>query len=304
MKLTARLDEGAPVILDGAIGTELYRRNANVDAKVWSARADAETLRAVHDDYIAAGAEIQTVNSFALARHVLEPAGLGGAVESYNRQAVELCRTAIDNASNHRERWIAGSLSTYAAKSDRSRLPGLGTLRRNYAEQAGILAEAGVDMLMLEMLFDDEVTLVMAESAATTGLPLCIGFTLRRRPDGETVEMHRNDVERGLPFEDVLDRVLGSLPKSVHTTIAIMHSEFDVTDAALEILRSQWRGPVAIYPNSGTHQQSMWRFDTVCSPDVFVSAAERWLGSGVNIIGGCCGVGPAHIKALAKHLTA
>ena len=295
------------MLLDGAMGTELDRRSAGIDTQVWSARAmgaDAEIVRAVHDDYVAAKAEIHTVNSFALARHVLEPAGLGVEVEAYNRQAVALCRTAIDSASAHRERWIAGSLSTYAAESDRSKLPDPATLRRNYSEQADILAEAGVDMLMLEMLFDEEITLVMAEAAASTGLPVCVGFTLRFCPDEETIETHRSDVGRGLHFEDVLTEVLASLPNSVHTTIAIMHSEFDVTDAALETLRTQWKGPVAIYPNSGTHRQSMWRFDTVCSPEAFVSAAERWLGLGVNIVGGCCGVGPAHIKALAKHLTA
>ena len=105
-----------------------------------------EILRRIHADYIDAGAEIHIVNSFALARHVLEPAGYGDQVEIFNRRAVELCREAIATAGTGRRHWIAGSLSTFSDKSDRSRLPQRAGLRANYDEQAAILSAAGVDL--------------------------------------------------------------------------------------------------------------------------------------------------------------
>ena len=102
-----------------------------------------------------------------MARHVLEDAGLGCHVRDYNQRSVALCKAAI--APGH---WVAGSISTYAANSDRSKLPGGKKLRQNYREQTEILAEAGVDMFVLEMLFDVETTLIMAEAAANIGLPI------------------------------------------------------------------------------------------------------------------------------------
>lgn len=302
MTLAQRIDSGRPLLMDGAMGTELDRRNAQIDTSAWSARAmkaNSATVQAIHHDYACAGAELHITNSFAMARHVLEPAGLGEHVHEYNRQAVALCKAAINS-----EHWMAGSLSTYAANSDRSKLPDETRLRRNFREQAKILSGAGVDMLILEMLFDVATSLVMIEAAAEVGLPVCVGFTLKFANDTRSVQTDRDDYgdNTGEDFEEVLERVIAALPETVHTTMSVMHSELDVTDAALEILRRQWQGPIAVYPNSGEYVMPHWRQDTVCSPQTFVSAAKRWINSGVNILGGCCGIGPAHIKALGEHL--
>ncbi len=302
MKLSERIDSGVPLLMDGAMGTELDRRKAEIDTSAWSARAmaaDRKTVQAIHSDYVSAGAQLHITNSFAMARHVLEQAGLGEHVRNYNQQAVALCKAAIEP-----EHWVAGSISTYAANSDRSKLPDTKQLRRNYHEQAEILAAAGVDMFVLEMLFDVETTLIMAEAAADTGLPLCVGFTLRFGKDEKSVQTHRSDFgdRPGTAFENVLDEVLVSLPNATHTTMCIMHSELDVTDVALKELRNRWQGSIAVYPNSGKYAKPHWLQDTVCSPQEFVAANRRWLESGVNIVGGCCGIGPAHIKALGDHL--
>ena len=200
---------------------------------------------------------------------------------------------------------MAGSLSTYAANSDRSKLPGVEQLRHNYNEQAEILAEAGVDMFVLEMLFDVETTLIMAEAAANTGLPICVGFTLQFGPHRQSVQTYRNDFDGnpGADLEDVLTEVLASLPNTTHTTMCIMHCDLDVTDVALTALRKQWQGAIAVYPNSGTYVKPHWLQDTVCAPEEFVTASQRWIDTGVNIVGGCCGVGPNHIKALGDYLS-
>ena len=77
MDLMDRIAQGGVILLDGAMGTELERRGVPVDATAWSAMAmieHADAVRAVHRDFINAGAEIQIVNSFALGRQILEPA--------------------------------------------------------------------------------------------------------------------------------------------------------------------------------------------------------------------------------------
>lgn len=296
-----RLTRGGILVTDGAMGTEIDRRAAPIDTAVWSARVFEErddVVREIHEDYVRAGADVHLTNTFATSRHVLQAAGLGSHFETFNRRAVGLCREAIVAAGGGRQQWIAGSISTYAESSDRSKLPPLPKLRDNFHAQALVLADAGVDLLALEMLGDVETSSVMAEAAAATGLPFWLGFTLVLGEDGETVET-RHPV--GAPaFDEVLPQVLDRLSADADAMVGVMHCDFDVTDAALEIVARQFGGPVVVYPNSGLYEMPHWRFDTVCSPQEFVDHALRWIGDGAAMVGGCCGLGPEHIAALAR----
>jgi homocysteine S-methyltransferase len=306
MKLMEQLDGVEVVLLDGAMGTELERRGVPIGAQLWSASAlgsHPEVIREVHGDYLAAGAHMHIANSFALARHVLEPAGLGDQTEAYNRRAVALCREALEAAPTGRRQWIAASLSTFAEASDRGNLPPHAALLASYREQAGILAAAGADLFALEMLYDVEVSKLMIEAVAPFGLPVMIGFTCLWAPDGETVESMAREVGvTPRPLDELLPTVLSAVPKDLPVIPAIMHSEFDVTGKALEVAAEHWSGPLAAYPNSGIYEMPNWRFDTVAAPEVFAEAAVAWRGQGAKIIGGCCGVGPAQIAALATRI--
>jgi S-methylmethionine-dependent homocysteine/selenocysteine methylase len=293
------------ILMDGALGTELERRGVPFEGAGWSAfavRDHGDVIREVHEDYLRAGARLHIVNSFALARHVLEPVGLGDQFEYLNRQAVALFNdavacTGLDRASL----WSAGSLSTFAANSDRSLLPKDGALVSNCRDQAGVLYDAGVDLFALEMLFDTEVTLAMYEAVAGFDLPVILGFTCDRNDaDGsEVVTAHGMGCPE-VPLNQALRTVVDAID-SENVIFSIMHSEADTTDAALEILKSCWDGPIAIYPNSGQFVDLRMQFDSVCSADEFQQAATKWLDAGVQIVGGCCGIGPAHIEALSRN---
>lgn len=304
----ACLQDGATLLMDGALGTELERRGVPFEGSAWSAlavRDHGDIVRATHLDYIRAGARLHIVNSFALARQVLAPLGLGDQFESLNRRAVELFDAAVDESSAARETlWAAGSLSTFAAHSDRSRLPGLETLRDNYRRQAKILQAAGVDLFALEMLYDVDTTRIMLDAARDTGLPAIVGFTCQWQGDGPGRVSARRDLGLEVqPLDAILPPVIEAAdPRS--TVLSIMHSDLDITDAALEVLRRYWQGPIAIYPNSGYFVDLRMQFDSVCSPAEFSAAALRWIDSGVQIVGGCCGIGPAHIAALGERLEA
>lgn len=306
MDLMDRIAQGGVILLDGAMGTELERRGVPVDATAWSAMAmieHADTVREVHADFINAGAEIQIVNSFALGRQVLEPAGYGGQVASFNQKAVALCKEAVAAAGSDRPLWIAGSLSSFAAGSDRSKLPQGPVLRANYREQASLLHDAGVDLLALEMLCDIDISLDAVTSALPTGLPLMLGFTCQWGAEKETVEiLSQHTGLSPLRLDEVLDAVLEAVPADTSLICAIMHSDFDVTDAALQILSGKWSGLTAVYPNSGGFKDLRLNFDSVCPPEVFADAAENWIAMGAHIVGGCCGLGPEHIEALHARL--
>ena len=296
--------EGEFVLMDGALGTELERRGVPFGGEGWSALAVAdhgEVIRQVHADYIKAGARLHIVNSFALARHVLEPLGLGDRFEQLNRRAVELFDEAAQESGVARNTfWAAGSLSTFAANSDRSLLPRGEALVTNYSDQAKVLLAAGVDLFALEMLFDIDVSLAMLTAVEGLGLPVMLGFTCERDPvDATAVITHGGMGRQVSSLEEVLRRVIDAI-ESNDVVVAIMHSEAEVTDAALEILSRHWDGPVAVYPNSGHFVDLHMQFDSVCSVEAFQRAAQKWITAGVQIVGGCCGIGPAHIQGLAR----
>ena len=158
--LAARLGATEVLLMDGAMGTELERRGVAMDDDAWCGTAMAQhgdVVRAIHQDYVRAGAEIHIVNSFALARHTLELVGYGDRVAELNRHAVALCREAITQAE--RPMWMAGSLSTFVDAHFRVPLPKGAALRANFDEQAGVLRDAGCDLFCLEMLYDVEISL-------------------------------------------------------------------------------------------------------------------------------------------------
>jgi S-methylmethionine-dependent homocysteine/selenocysteine methylase len=296
--------EGEFVLMDGALGTELERRGVPFAGEGWSAlavRDHGEVIRQVHADYIKAGAKLHIVNSFALARHVLEPLGLGDEFEQLNRRAVGLFDDAAKEIGVARNTlWAAGSLSTFAANSDRSLLPRGEALVANYSDQAKVLLAAGVDLFALEMLFDIDVSLAMLKAVEGLGLPVILGFTCERDPvDATAVIMHGGMGSQVWSLEEVLRRVIDAI-ESNDVILSIMHSEAEVTDAALEILNRHWGGPVAVYPNSGYFVDLHMQFDSVCSVEEFEHAARQWMAAGVQIVGGCCGIGPAHIRGLGR----
>ena len=295
-ELMRRLSDGPVALLDGAMGTELQRRGVPMHPVAWSAAAlktHPQVVRQIHSDNIAAGAEIITTNSFGTSRHVLEPAGLGGEVAALNRLAVTLAREARDAFASDRPIWIAGSISSFIAEADLKNTPSLEDARRSYTEQAELLAEGGVDLLLLEMMRDIENSRLAVECALATGLPVWIGFTCKK--NGEAIVLRGRDVERPLA------EAIGPVTEPGGALVAIMHSELDVVEPALDILSSRWSGPRGAYPHSGDFVMPNWLFDEIVETDSFAETAAGWADR-VAVLGGCCGISPDHIRALAHKL--
>ena len=297
--LQQRLDRGDVLVLDGAMGTELQRRGVPMDGIAWSGAALAthpETVRGVHEDYLRVGAEILIANSFATSRHVLAAAGLGDRVEELNRRSIGLAKEAVAQAALDRPVWIAGSISSFVPSGDKRHRPAPAAERASYREQAELLAGAGADLLALEMIRDIDQACTIVEAAATTGLPVMIGFTCRLGDDGETVLLRGRDAER--PLRTCIDAVLAA---GRCMAVAVMHSDLETTDRALDVVLEHWSGPVACYPECGEWENPNWIFGDL-TPEALADASEAWAKRGVRIVGGCCGIGPDHIRSLAQRL--
>ena len=292
-----RLEQGKVVILDGATGTELQRRGVPMHGFAWSAAAldtHPDTVRAVHEDYIRAGADVIITNSFSTARHVLEPAGLGDHVRTLNQRAVSLAREARENAAAGRPVAIAGSISSF-----RANLTSAEQLEVSYREQAELLAGAGVDLIALEMMYSAEHVAPSIRAALTTGLPFWIGFSCQVSGDGAVQLLD------GTPLATGLKQSLALLPPLVlgRTAVTIMHTLTEDIASALEIVRQDWSGPMGVYAHSGEWIDPDWQFIDMISPEDYLTAAQGWVKGGTRIIGGCCGIGPEHIRLLKERLS-
>src|SRR5262245_50558933 len=225
--LQARLDQGQILILDGATGTELQRRGVPMHGFAWSAAAldtHPETVRAVHEDYIRAGADVIITNSFATARHVLEPAGLGDRVRALNQRAVALAQAARENTANGRPVTIAGSISSFRADG----IPAE-QVEANYREQAELMAEAGVDPIALEMMYSVEQVTPAIRAALTTGLPIWVGFSCRVAEDGAVRLLDGSSFAAGLSQSLGL---LAHLPLG-GAAVTVMHTRIEYIAPAL-----------------------------------------------------------------------
>lgn len=285
---------GRPIVIDGGMGTELERRGVPMHGKAWSGLAVLEmptVVREVHEDFIQAGAEIIITNTFSSARHMLEPAGFGDKVESINRDAVALARAAIKRCGVP-DISVAGSICEWATSDDPT-WASPEAIARSVEEQAKLLASAGADLIALEMCERAEFTVPAVEAAMSTGLPLWIGVSCKSRQD---VDM--------LPVFDYADRsfdsLLGALSTLTPECINVMHSPVPDVPLALDLLKTHWRGPVGVYPESGYFKMPNWQFVDVIEPAELQRQAEGWLRRGVTLLGGCCGLGVDHVRALRE----
>jgi S-methylmethionine-dependent homocysteine/selenocysteine methylase len=290
-----RLAAGEVVILDGGMGTELQAQGVPMDHDAWCGLANLDhqdVVRSIHEEYIRAGADVIITNTYPTNRFALGAGGYGDRVEEANAKAVEAAVQARENAAE-RPVAIAGSLSVWGIRDAREHgLIGEGDddILAGYREQATILAEGGVDLIVLEMF--GTTWLPGLQAAAETGLPVWIGPMVDEDGDGRVWTR-----PSAAPLEEALPELLGPAVSAV----TLMHSEVEPIVPALEVVKRLWDGPFGAYPHVGDFQRPRWVFGDV-TPEGFAAEARRWVDLGAQLVGGCCGIRPEHIRALREEL--
>jgi len=305
MDIETRLADAEVIIIDGAMGTELQRRDVPLNFEIWSAAAllsHPQVVRDIHVDYLRAGAEIQIAATYNTAPHVINPSSFDNSSRELTKTALRLVREGIDEAEPAHPIWVAGSIST-TVESRRKEMLDVSMLRDSYTEHAENLAQQGCDLLMLEMMLTHDFAMDLdfqceiAAIAKCTGLPVWAGVALT---EAESGTLHLQDGTE--ESSEALKTGIKALLSEGVDVAGIMHSEVETTLPALDLLEGYWSGPVAVYPNSGRYTRPHWFFDSLIEPEKFAAAAMQWAQRGVKAIGGCCGLGPEHITELSKAL--
>ena len=296
--LRQRLRVGAPILLDGALGTELERRGSPTTLPLWSTHAllrDPELVLRVHADYVAAGAEVLTADTFRTQRRVLARAGIGEQARELTLLAVSLARRASEGQPSRspgarRRVSVVGSAPTLEDCYRPDLVPDAQALAREHAEHAANLALAGVDAILIETMNTIREAVAAARAARAASLPFLVSFACWEGDallGGEALA----EALAAVAAEGPLALLVNCLPASN-------------VSACLPALRAAGL-PFGVYANLGAPGVTSGAGRTEhYDPDAFAERAELWIRAGARIVGGCCGTTPEHIRAIAARLAA
>ncbi|MBT8239672.1 MAG: homocysteine S-methyltransferase family protein [Acidimicrobiia bacterium] len=292
--LRSKLAAGGLVLIDGGTGTEIEKQGGAMVEGAWcgaAAMTNPAVVQKVHEAYLNVGAEMIIANNFATARHVLAQAGWDHSVEDLNRRGVELA-LAARTATGRADAVVAGTISP--TRQGGPPIP-LDVMAANLAEAAAMQADAGAELMILEMMRSIDSTTVAIEAATAVGLPVWLGWSCEAGEHGPVL------IDDGGPLAEAMAWVAQQEPVEL---VAIMHTETDFISACIEVVNQYWDGPTGAYAHTGEWRPPHWIFEETITPEDYTAAVDTWIDQGVQVLGGCCGIGPAHIEHIRDHLNA
>jgi len=283
-----RIEDPYVVILDGAMGTYLYRKGVPRGFCYDEVNLTMpELVKEIHREYIGAGAEVIETNTFGANRFVLEEFfGIGDKTKDINYMGARLAKeVARDRA------FVAGSIGPIARPHDLRKELSPGQLEEIFREQIEALLEGGVDLLLFETYncVEELVVGVRVARELSPEVPIFVSFTFPNQPKTIFGERITDVVKKAeaLPV-DVIGANCSPGPQSVHEAVRIILS---ITEK-----------PVLYMPNAGQARFIHGKFIYPHNPDYFAYYGKKSAKIGVKFIGGCCGTTPQHIKALSGRI--
>ncbi|MEP3348153.1 MAG: homocysteine S-methyltransferase family protein [Litoreibacter sp.] len=284
-------------ILDGGMGQELVAR-AGRATSLWSTQAlldSPETVRAVHDDFFAAGAEIATTNSYAILPDRLEPHGIIDRLEELMTRA---CTIACEARDAHGSGLVLGALGPQGFSYQPDKTPPSEMAAEVYANMVKLQAPL-VDAHVFETMSSVDQLRGALMGAAVSNKPVWVALSVDDT-DG-------TKLRSGEPLEEVLPLLAEYDPAAVLLNCSLP----EVISDAVPLLAGCGK-PVGAYANgfTGIHDEfskvgvtvDLLSSRTDLTPKTYADFAEGWVSSGATIIGGCCEISPAHIRELSLRL--
>ncbi|HET8671745.1 MAG TPA: homocysteine S-methyltransferase family protein [Candidatus Saccharimonadales bacterium] len=287
-----RLRQKTPVLLDGAMGTEILNRGHDTKLPLWSAEVlmdHPEVVQQIHEDYIAAGAEIVVTNTFSTTEWVLDKKGLGKQARDLTLLACRLAHQARNAARADHEVYIAGSIAPLEDCYSPELTPSQTVLEREHAKLAGDLKDGGVDFILLETHITIRETVAAARAAKAVGLPIAVCFCCNEK--GELLS------------GESLGEALRAIEDFKPLFVGVNCVPITVATKVLFLLKQLTTLPVAVYAQAdgGPDDDQGWKFAAATSvKERYVVAAREWLKSGAQVIGSCCGSTPVYTTKLKE----
>jgi len=276
------------IVLDGAMGTEIYRRGVFLNACYDDlCRRAPDMITEIHESYRAAGAEVLETNSFGASRPRLTGFGLEDAVREINRAAAELARKVAAE-----DLFVAGSIGPLGIRIEPFGPTSGEEARGFFAEQAKALQEGGADLFILETFSDlNEIREAVAGCREVSDLPVIAQMT---------VQLDRTTTYGTTPTQFARElTALGVEGIGVNCSVG--------PAPLLEVVREMAAAselPISAIPNAGLPQDFQGRKIYMASPEYMAAYARKLVQAGARLIGGCCGTGPAHVAEIVNQVRA
>ena len=285
-----------PVLADGAMGTVLNARGMVINRCYDELNlSEPSLILGVHEEYLQAGAEILETNTFGANRFRLTRHGLGAKVEVINAAGVRLARQAVERLKERQagEAWVAGAVGPLGVRLEPLGKTGLDEARAAFAEQIGVLAKSGVDMLIVETMpaLNEAREALEAAKAVAPELPVLVMVTV----DDESECLDGTSAAQAAAW--LTEWGAGAVGVNCSTGPATVLT-------AIEQMRAATALPLAAMPNAGMPRAVEGRNIYLCSPEYMASFARKAIAAGVQIVGGCCGTTPNHIRAMRQAVRA
>jgi methionine synthase / methylenetetrahydrofolate reductase(NADPH) len=285
-----------PVLADGAMGTVLYARGVFINRCFDELNlSDPGMILSIHEEYLQAGAEIIETNTFGANRFRLTRHGLGAKVAEINAAGVKLARQAVAHLKEKQagEAWVGGSIGPLGVRLEPLGKTGLDEARAAFAEQIRAQAEAGVDLLVIETMpaLNEAREALLAARETAPDLPVLVMVT---------VDDESNCLDGSSP-----QHAAALLTEWGASVIGVNCSTGPATVlTAIEAMRAATAVPLAAMPNAGMPREVEGRNIYLCSPEYMASFARKAIAAGAQIVGGCCGTTPNHIRAMRSAMRA
>lgn len=272
--------------MDGAMGTELMNRGLDLPLPLWSAEAnltDPETVLAVHKDYVSAGADIITTNTFRTTTWSYRKADYSP------KRAVERAKSslmkAVELARSSHPKIVAGSLTSIEDCYEPETFPGRGIAEDTYGETTEWFLEEGVDVILFETMGHlDEITVAL-ESVENLSLDIWLSLIIKGK-------------EHLLSGHDIAN--VYSLAKNKNVKCLLLNcNTVEKTDHILEAFIAAWGGEWGVYPNMGlSDPEPDGAMDQKVDEQSFRKTISAYLEKNPKVIGSCCGSTPKHTKVI------
>ncbi len=285
-------------LLDGGMGQELVARSGDEPTPLWATRVMIDhpgMVRDIHADYFAAGASLATTNTYAIHHDRLVGFGLDPMFHALHLRALA---EAHEARALHGRGKIAGSMGPLQASYRPELTEPLAQATPKYAEIAAILGPH-VDVILCETMASVEMAAGAAAGAQAAGKPVWLSISVDDH-DG-------SKLRSGEPVSD-LAQVISAYPVSAVLANCSVPESMNAAMASL----AAFGLPFGAYANGFTHisgnflknastvKELTHRHDL--TPEKYTEFAMGWVAQGATIVGGCCEVGPAHIRHLADAL--
>jgi len=285
-------------LLDGAMGTQLFARGAEPgQCNDWLNVKSPDIVMEIHCAYFDAGSDAVLTNTFGANRYALTRHGYADKASEINRAGAQVARQAAGD-----RRYVLGDIGPTG-----DFLEPLGTLRADqvreaFVEQVRGLREGGVDGFIIEtMTALDELSLAIeAARSAGGGLPVLASMSFDKGGAGFRTMM-------GVDVPTAVSKMisLGADAVGFNCGTASLDEYVELSEAYVAAARpSKKKVQVFAEPNAGKPELVDGRAVYRVAPEEFAAAGRQILKAGIHILGGCCGTGPQHIRAVAEALRA